>query len=181
MTSRIASMCARMAAGLILAASTLGPAAAASDTQIRFKVPRPFRVGIHVYDAGVITVRRLSAFTAETSILDVWVNDDCLGMLAARRSVPEEPPLRTEAVFHRDDDGRLEMVGFQLTGPPTGTTYRFPDTPTALALKSAHTDLPSTISPLTARRAASSSGSFSTVNTSSGWRSERVAWSSSAR
>lgn len=156
-------------------------AAAASDTEIRFNVPRPFRVGSRLFDAGVVIVRSISAFTPSTSYLEVWVNGDCLGMLTARRSVPEVPPTRTEALFRRDDDGRLEMVGFQLTGRPTGTTYRFPETPAAVALSSAHTDLPSTISPSAARRAASRSGSFSTVNTSSGWRSERVGVSSSAR
>ena len=181
MTSRIAAMSVRGMAGLVLAALSFGPSAAASDTQVRFSVPKPFRVGTHAYDAGVITVRSVSAFTPDTSILEVWVNGDCLGMVAARRSVSEEPPSRTEALFRRDGDGRLEMVGFRLTGRPTGTTYRFPETPAAVALSSAHTDLPSTISPVTARRAASSSESFSTVSTSSGWRSGRVGESSSAR
>ena len=181
MTSRIAALCVRVMAGLVLAALSFGPATAASDTQIRFNVPQPFRVGNRVFDAGVIIVRSIAALTPSTSILEVWVNGNCLGMLTARRSVPEEPPARTEALFRRDDDGRLEMVGFRLTGRPTGTTYRFPETPAAVALSSAQTDLPSTISPLTARRAASARGSFSTVSTSSGWRSERVGFSSSAR
>jgi hypothetical protein len=167
--------------GLGLTALTAGPASAASDTQIRFNVPQPFRVGSRVFDAGVITVHDISAFTPNTSILEVWVNGICLGMVTALRSVTEDPPARTEALFRRDDDGRLELIGFRLTGRPTGTTYRFPETPIALARTSAHTDFPSTISPLTARLAASSSESFSTVSTSSGWRSERVRCSSSAR
>ncbi len=181
MLSRTASISAKVIVGLVLAVLASEPAASAMETQIRFNVPQPFRVGTREFDAGVITVHNIAAFTPKTSILEVWVNGDCLGMVSARRSVPEEPPARTEAVFLRDDDGRLEMVGFQLTGRPTGTTYRFPETPAAVARSSAHTDLPSTISPLTARRAASSRGSFSTVNTSSGWRSERVGVSSSAR
>lgn len=182
MKSRSASTNAGWAiVGLVLAALTSAPATAAAETQIRFKVPQPFRVGSRVFDAGVVTVHSVSAFTPRTSILEVWVDGDCLGMVTARRSVPEEPPARTEALFRRDDDGRLEMVGIQLTGRPTGTTYRFPETPAAVALSSAQTDFPSTISPLTARRAASPRGSFSTVSTSSGWRSERVGVSSSAR
>lgn len=167
--------------GLTLAALASGPAAAATGTQVRFNVPQPFRVGSRVYDAGVITVHSISAFTPKESILEVWVDGDCLGMITATRSVSETPPARTEALFHRDGDGRLEMVGFQLTDRPKGTTYRFPETPAADALNSAHTDLPSTISPVAARRTASASGSFSTVSTSSGWRSARVGVNSSAR
>ncbi len=167
--------------GLGLVALMLGPAAAASETQIRFNVPQPFRVGSHDYEAGVIVLHVVTAYTPTTSIFEVWVNGDCLGMLAARRSVPEDPPTRTEAHFRRDDDGRLEMVGFRVTGRPAGTTYRFPETSAALALNNAQTDFPSTISPSSARRAAKSSGSFSTVSTSSGWRSGRVGERSSAR
>src|SRR5258706_908840 len=126
--------------GLGLVALASGPAAsAATETQIRFQVPQPFRVGSRVFDAGVITVHRISAFTPSMSLLELWVNGDCLGMVAARRGVPEQPPARTEALFRRGDDGRLEMVGFQLTGRPTGTTYRFPETPAAVARSSAHT------------------------------------------
>ena len=180
MKSGSGSIRAAVMMGLALTALTSGPAAA-MDTPIRFNVPKPFRVGSRVFDAGVITVHSISAFTPKEAILEVWVNGDCLGMITARRSVSETPPARTEALFHRDDDGRLEMVGFQLTGRPKGTTYRFPETPAAVALSSAHTDLPSTISPVMARRAASSSGSFSTVSTSSGWRSARVGVNSSAR
>jgi hypothetical protein len=168
-------------AGLALAGLILGPAAAASETQIRFTVPQPFRVGSHEYDGGVIALHSVSAYTPTTSILEVWVNGDCLGMVTARRSVPEEPAVRTEALFSRDDDGRLAMVGFQVTGRPSGTTYRFPETSSAAALRSAQTDFPSTISPLTARRTASSKGSVSTVSTSSAWRSGRVGVRSSAR
>ena len=166
---------------LVCLALAMGPEAGASETQVRFEVPQPFRVGSHRYDAGVIAVLSVSAFTPSMSILKVWVNGDCLGMLTARRSDSEGPPLRTEALFRRDDDGCLEMVGFRVTGRPTGTTYRFPETREATALSSAHTDFPSTISPLTARRAASSSGSVSTVSTSSAWRLDRVGVRSSAR
>ena len=166
---------------IMLAGITLGSVAMASDRQIRFNVPEPFRVGSHVYDAGAIAMRSVSAYTPTTTLFRVWVNDECLGMIAAHRSVSEEPPSRTEALFRRDADGLLEMVGFRVTGRPTGTTYRFPEESDAAALRIAQTDLPSTISPATARREASASGSDSTVSTSSAWRLERVASRSSAR
>ena len=181
MNVKIASRSAALLAlGFAVQALATSPAAAAPETHVRFALSSPFRVGIHEYDSGVISVRHVSAYTPSKSILEVWVNGDCLGMLTAGRSVSEEPPLQTEALFRRDDDGRLEMVGFRVTGIPTGTTYRFPET-RAAALNSAQTDFPSTISPLAARRAASSRGSDSTVSTSSAWRSGRVGVRSKAR
>ncbi len=170
-----------LVAGLVLTAVTWGPPTAAAEQQVRFRVPEPFRVGGHVYEAGVIAIRSVSAYTPSTALLSVWINDECLGMISARRIVSEEPPLQNEALFLRGADGRLEMEGFRLTGRPKGTTYRFSEAIAAAALTSAQTDLPSTISPETARRAASASGSDSTVNTSSAWRLERVADRSSAR
>lgn len=182
MKSRFASMNQGwLAAGFVMAALALGPAAAAAEREVRFRVPEPFRVGGRVYEAGVIAIRSVSAYTPSTALLTVWVNNDCLGMISARRSVSEEPPLQNEALFRRDTNGQLEMVGFRVTGRPTGTTYRFPASIAAAALTSAQTDLPSTISPETARRTASANGSDRTVSTSSAWSLERDAERSSAK
>jgi len=110
---------------IVLGLATASPTAA-SDSQVRFEMVSPFRVGSHGFDAGVIAVRTVSAYTPSTSILEVWVNGECLGMIPAQRGVSEGTPQRAEAFFRRDDDGRLEMIGFQLAGRVNGTTYRFP-------------------------------------------------------
>jgi hypothetical protein len=112
---------------LALAATLLAPSAWAGEAQIRFEVPEPFRVGLHTYAAGVIAVHRVMSYNPTTSLLEVWVNGTCLGVMTALRSVSEEPPRRNEALFRRDDDGRLVMVGYRITGRPTGTTFRFLD------------------------------------------------------
>lgn len=112
--------------GMALAALGAPQAPAATDQPVRFEVPGPFRVGSQGFEAGVIWVHNISAYTPTTSLLEVWVNGECLGLLPAHRTVSEVAPLRTEALFHRDEDGRLEMIGFQMTGRPNGTTYRFP-------------------------------------------------------
>ncbi len=182
MKSRIASMNQGwLVAGIVMAALTLGPATAAAEKEVRFRVPEPFRVGAQLYEAGMIAIRDVSAYTPSTALLRVWIDDECLGMISTRRSVSEEPPFRNEALFRRGADGRLELVGFRVKGHPTGTTYRLPESIAAAALTSAQTDLPSTISPETARRAASASGSDSTVSTSSAWRLERDGERSSAK
>jgi hypothetical protein len=156
-----------MLATTLIVGLTPGVATAAPGGQIRFKVPQPFRVGAHVYESGVIAIRNESSYNPTTSILRVWVNDECLGMMTAHHSQSEQPPEATEALFHRGSDGRLVMVGFRVDGRPKATTYRFQDSWDATALNNAQTDLPSTISPEAARRAASAKLSVSTVNTSS--------------
>ena len=166
---------------VLLVVTIVGSPTLASERPIRFKVPHPFRVGSHDYEAGVVAIGSVSEYTPSIALFKVWVNDECLGIVTAHRSVSEVSPQGTEALFHRDDDGRLEMVGFRVTGRTTGTTYRFSEVRDAAALSSAQTDLASTISPLTARRTASANGSFSTVNTSSASRADRVGVSSSAK
>jgi len=99
----------------------------AGEMQVRFEVPEPFRVGAHAYSAGVIAVHSVMSYNPTTTLLEVWVNGDCLGIMTALRSVSEVPPRRDEALFRRDDDGRLVMVGYRITGRPTGTTFRFLD------------------------------------------------------
>jgi hypothetical protein len=112
---------------LAVAALMVAPAAWAREAHVRFEVPAPFRVGQHSYASGTIAVHTIMSYTPNTTLLEVWVNGDCLGMLTADRSVSEEPPRRNEALFRRDDDGRLVMIGYRVTGRPTGTTFRFQD------------------------------------------------------
>jgi len=97
----------------------------AADVGARFEVPEPFRVGGHDYDRGVISVHSLMAYSPTTSLLEVRVNGECIGMVTAWRDVSEVLPMRTEALFQRNDEGRLVMVGYRVTGRLAGTTFRF--------------------------------------------------------
>jgi len=112
---------------LIIVSLLAASAAWAGESQVRFDVPEPFRVGAHAYSAGVISVHSIMSYNPNTSLLEVRVNGDLLGMITANRSISEVPPQRNEALFRRDGDGRLVMVGYRITGKPTGTTYRFQD------------------------------------------------------
>lgn len=117
----------RTVRALAIVLTLASSAAWAGETQVRFDVPEPFRVGLHSYAAGTISVHSIMSYTPNTSLLEVWVNGDLLGMVTANRSVSEVPPRRNEALFRRDDDGRLVMIGYRITGKPTGTTFRFQD------------------------------------------------------
>jgi len=131
MKSRTATRWATLA--FILIGLTVRSAVAAPGPQVRFEMARPFRVGNHGFEGGMISVHSIFAYTPSISILEVWVNGECLGMMTAQRSVSAELPILTEATFQRDDDGRLEMTGFRMAGRSSGTTYRFPATRAKIA------------------------------------------------
>ena len=102
------------------------PAAHAADAHVRFEIGQPFSVGGRGFDAGVIAVQNISPFTPTTAMLEVWVNGECLGMMPAYRTAADDVSGQAEALFRRDDDGRLELTGFQLAGRPRSSIYRFP-------------------------------------------------------
>ena len=86
----------------------------------RFDVPQPFRVGSHTYSGGTISLHVLRDYNPTTSLLEVYVNGTCIGMIAARRDVSNARPPRTEAMFERDAEGLLVMTGYRAEA-----TYRF--------------------------------------------------------
>lgn len=135
---RIGGRIAVVAFGVLLA---IVPSRAADD-HVRFEIPEPFRVGTHTYSSGVITVSGAMTYSPTTSLLEVWVNGQCLGLVPARRSATKNLPSRTEAMFSRDGDGRLVLVGYRISGRPSGTTFRFQDAaPTAPSVPTASLDL----------------------------------------
>ena len=126
MNARVSAI-GRTLGAMALATALAATSASAGDTQVRFTVPAPFRVGSHSYAKGVISVHSIMTYSPTQSLLEVWVNDDCLGMMTASRSSAEETPRRNEAMFTRDGDGRLVMLGYRMSGRANGTTYRFVD------------------------------------------------------
>ncbi|HEX4823979.1 MAG TPA: hypothetical protein VFV19_06680 [Candidatus Polarisedimenticolaceae bacterium] len=101
----------------------------AEDPVVKFEVPQAFRVGSHEYASGTISVRPLRDYNPTTALLEVRVNDQCIGMMSARRDASTDRASRTEALFTRDDEGRLVMTGFR----STGTTFRFQEPAVAQA------------------------------------------------
>jgi hypothetical protein len=114
------------AAGLLLIASTLAAAPTfAGDSQLRFDVREPFEIGGRAFASGLITIHRITSFTPTTTILEVWVDGHCLGMINARNVAAEIPAARNEAIFRRAISGRLVMVGYRAAGASSGGTFRF--------------------------------------------------------
>ena len=105
--------------GAVLAANT----ALAGGPRMKFEVPEPFQVGSHHGGAGTIAVRSVGVTTTPVALIEIWVDGSCIGALQASRDL-DGLARRDEALFQRDEDGRLVMVGFRVAGDRDGT-YRF--------------------------------------------------------
>lgn len=91
---------------------------------MRFEVPEPFQVGRHHGSAGTVALRSVGVTTSPVALIEVWVDGSCIGALQATREVDAVVALRDEALFNRDEEGRLVMVGFRVAGDPEGS-FRF--------------------------------------------------------
>lgn len=127
---RVMAAGARVAVIVIASLAAMGQAAA-GDAQLRFDVREPFEIGGHVFTSGLITVERVSSFTPTTTILEVWVDGYCLGMMSARNVAAEAPSERNQALFRRGASGRLVMIGYQAAGRTSGGAFRFVEAPDA--------------------------------------------------
>ena len=73
--------------------------------------------------AATIAVRSVGVTTSPVALIEIWVDGSCIGALRATRDVDAAIPVRDEALFDRDEDGRLVMVGFRVAGEPEGSFH----------------------------------------------------------
>jgi len=127
MTTKRAGTVGAKLGGMILAALFATGRVGAGEPMLHFDVREPFEITGHVFTSGSITMERLRAFTPTTTLVEVWVDGACLGVISARTVAAETPAVRDEAIFRREASGRLVMVGYRAVGPGDGGTYRFLD------------------------------------------------------
>jgi hypothetical protein len=113
----------RTARALIASLMLAGPALAAGPGY-RFEIPEPFQVGQHHNGAGTVSLRNVGVTSSPVALIEVWADGSCLGAVQALRSAENGIAARDEAIFHRDGDGELVMVGFRVAGDRDGS-FRF--------------------------------------------------------
>jgi hypothetical protein len=116
----------RTARALIVSLLLAGPALAAGPGY-RFEIPEPFQVGRHHNGAGTIALRNVGVTSSPVALIEVWVDGSCLGAIQALRSTEAGIALRDEAIFRRDDDRELVMVGFRVAGDRDGSFQFVPE------------------------------------------------------
>jgi hypothetical protein len=79
---------------------------------------------------GVLRLCDSRAFTPVSSFHAVSVDGHAIGMLTSRKSHNEmEGDGVSRVVFHRQDDGRLALIGYVVPGRGGSVTYRLADPP----------------------------------------------------
>ncbi len=97
----------------------------AHGTRLVVRLDEPFEVQGQVYPGGSLMLRPVTDFNPTASIDEVWVDNECLGLLVASKQSRERSSSHDSVVFERNADGRLVLVGYQLRGNGTSTAYRY--------------------------------------------------------
>jgi hypothetical protein len=110
-----------------LASFLLAAPALAGGPGMRFDVPEPFQVGRHHNGAGTVSLRNVGVTTTPVALIEIWVDGTCVGAIQATRRIDAVVAARDEALFRRDDEGGLVMVGFRVAGDRDGSFQFVPD------------------------------------------------------
>lgn len=112
-------------AGLV-AAALFTPCSAGDDRLVVF-VPEPFSVDGQLFPAGVLSVRHLRHYNPTTTLDEISVGAECLGIRMAQRHRTEGATDFDAVVFRRNAHGRLALSGYVLRGDSPGEIFTFAD------------------------------------------------------
>jgi hypothetical protein len=121
--TRLASTGALVLFTLIVLGSS--PSAIASGDRLVVNVPEPFEVGGRLFPAGLLAMRHLGDYNPTTTIDQITVGNECLGMLMAQHSASEPGLMAASLVFERSSYGHLRLVGYTASEGPAGGLYLY--------------------------------------------------------
>ncbi len=102
------------------------PPAVASSDQLLVNVPEPFEVSGQIFPAGPVTVQHVGEATPATTIDQVRIGNEYVGVLIADRSRTQGQDLLSPSlVFERAVRGHLVLVGFTTGDGPAGRLYLY--------------------------------------------------------
>lgn len=110
---------------LVLLTAILAPAAEASDQRLAVRVAEAFEVNGQLYDAGKLTLRQRGDYNPTATINEIWVGNQCLGMLLAREVGSGEMSASDSFIFSRNAQGNLVLVGVTFRGEPARELYQY--------------------------------------------------------
>jgi hypothetical protein len=101
-----------------------GGGIAAGSASLSVRLHEPFVVGARSFEGGLLSLRSIRSYNPTSALGELWVGDECLGLVVARRD-PAEP--RGSAVdrvlFRRGSEGRLVLAGYAVADLDAGSTY----------------------------------------------------------
>ncbi|MHC4225217.1 MAG: hypothetical protein ACYSUN_14590 [Planctomycetota bacterium] len=115
---------------LIVAALTLltvvfAPATPAAEHRLKVHIEEAFEINGAVYEAGWLTLRQVGSYNPTSTINEIWVGRQCLGMLLAVE-MPGEPSSASDSlIFDRGADGLLVLTGVSFRNQPARHLYNY--------------------------------------------------------
>jgi len=111
--------------GLILAALVSLPAHPAAGRVLIVEVDEPFVIEGRTYGPAALSFHQGASFTPSTAFDEIRVDGTSLGLLPVRNSRTEGRVTGDAAVFTRDAEGRLILLGYILRSGESAGSRRF--------------------------------------------------------
>src|SRR5262245_35552136 len=103
-----------------------GAAAARADgPRLVVRLHEPFEVNGRTYAGGSLMLRSVADYNPTASIDEVWVDNECLGLMLAFKGQGSQGSSRDSVLFERNARGLLVLVGYNLRGNGSDTAYRY--------------------------------------------------------
>ena len=110
--NRLALIVATLAA---LAALT-APVVEAGGSRLSANIKEPFEINGTLYPASSLSVRHISDYTPTSSFNEIWVGNECLGMVLAANTAVARAEGDDLLFFQRAPLGHLVLTGFAFHG-----------------------------------------------------------------
>ena len=101
------------------------PASSASGQQLVVEMTEPFEINGVLYPADVVRVQELGAYNPTSTLNEVWVGNECLGVLLAKTGDNETQAATHSLTFAQDRNGHLVLLGIAYRGEPARDLYGF--------------------------------------------------------
>ena len=103
-------------ATLAALAALCAPTVEAGSYRMSAKISEPFEINGTLYPAGSLSVRQIGDYTPTSTFNELWVADECLGVVLAS-DMPAHVKERSDSMFFRRAPmGHLVLTGFAFRG-----------------------------------------------------------------
>jgi hypothetical protein len=104
-------------AGVTLIAMLSAPSFAGGNKRLTINMNESYEIVGTVYPAGKLTVRELNQYNPTTTLQEVWIGNECIGLLKATSMPETQKSTSNEFLFKRDKNGgQLALVGVAFKG-----------------------------------------------------------------
>lgn len=110
--NRLALIVATLAALVALTA----PVAEAGGSRLTANIKEPFEINGTLYPAGSLSVKQIGDYTPTSSFNEIWVGDECLGLVLAANTPALAEEDGDSLFFQRAPLGHLVLTGFAFHG-----------------------------------------------------------------